>query len=346
MSMPISREFCYTDQQGKDIYLFTLRHESGTEARITNFGAIITSFKVKTKNGELTDIVLGFDKVEDYMQPAYLEQYPWFGAAIGRYANRIEGAKFSMDGKVYKVSDNRNGNILHGGFSGFDKKSWDVTDSGNDPCPFLECTFISPDGDEGFPGNLVTTIRYELRENELRYQFVARTDQPTPVNLTHHSYFNLNGGQGTIHDHELRIPASEILEQLPDLVATGGKIGIDHTPYDFRKFKNIGEGLKEVPEFDQSFIVDASNHPLVAELRSPSSGLLLQVLSTEATVHFYSGKWTPQVIGKSNISYGPFSGLCLETHNYLNAINIPHFPNTILRPDDTYRQETIYKVIV
>lgn len=343
--MNITRQFCFTDNQGKDIYLFTLRHESGTEALITNYGAIITSFKVKAKNNELVDIVLGFDQVKDYMDPAYLENYPWFGAAIGRYANRIEGAQFNLDDKTYKVSDNRNGNTLHGGETGFDKKTWEETASGIDPCPFLELSLLSPDGDQGFPGNLETTIRYELRENELRYQFVARTDMPTPVNLTHHSYFNLNGGKGTIHEHELRIPASFTLEQLPDLVATGGKIAVDHTAHDFRQFRKIGEGLKQVAEFDQSYIVDPANHPVVAELKSMETGLLLQVLSTEAIVHFYSGKWTPKVTGKSNIKYGPFSGLCLETHNYLNAMNIPHFPNTILHPGDTYRQETIYHVL-
>ena len=342
--MAITRHFCYTDQDGKDIYLFRLSHADGTEALISNYGAIITAFKVKAKNGKMQDIVLGFDNMEDYLQPLYLENYPWFGAAIGRYANRIGKAMFTLNDREYKLSRNRGENNLHGGHSGFDKKIWTIVSSGDDPCPFLVLEFLSPDGDEGFPGNLKTTLRYELRENELSFEFTATTDKATPVNLTHHGYFNLDNGEGTIHDHELRIPASQYLEQYPDLVVTGNSIPVAGSPHDFRNFKKIGDGLKEVPEFDQSFVVDADHDGPVAEVRSDRSGLLLQVFSNGSVVHFYSGKWIPPVKGKRDIVYRPFSAFCLETHNYPNAVNISSFPSDILQPGETFRHKTSYKV--
>ena len=342
--MPVSQHFCYRDRDGKDIYLFRLTRADGTEALISNYGAIITAFKVKAKNGKLIDIVLGFDRMEDYLSPAYLENYPWFGAAIGRYANRIGQSRFKLNDREYRLSRNRGEHNLHGGDSGFDKRVWTVSSSGEDPCPFLELSHFSPDGDEGFPGNLHTTIRYELNENELSYAYHATSDKTTAINLTHHSYFNLDNGEGTIHDHELRIRASRYLEQFPDLVVTGNILPVTGTPHDFRQFRKIGDGLSQVEEFDQSFIVDTRQDGPVAEVRSANSGLLMQIFSTEAVVHFYSGKWIPAVAGKQGFTYQPFSGFCLETHNYPNAVNIPAFPGPMLEPGETYYQKTVYRV--
>ena len=345
--MKIERKYCYTHSTGEDIYLFTLRNNQ-TEVLISNYGAIITSYKLKQLNA-VNDIVLGFDKMEDYLDEDYLKQYPWFGCAVGRYANRIRNAEFELDGKKYLLTKNRGQHQLHGGVEGFDKKIWQYVDSGTTPLPYLELSYLSKDGEEGFPGNLDARIRYELNEpHELIYTFTATTDKPTAVNLTHHGYFNLNNGEGTIHDHQLQIPASEFLEQDDQLVVTGNYTPVENSAHDFRKSKLIGTGLNQVDEFDQSFVLnrgkDANGLRLAAITSSEESGLQLEIYTSEPVVHFYSGKWTPEVKGKNDQSYGPFSGFCLETHAHPNAVNIPHFPNTILKPGETYFQKTVYKV--
>ena len=347
--MSFNQQYCLTNSSGEDIYLFTLNNAKGTEVAITNYGAIITSFKIKNPDGSYNDIVLGFDKVEDYCSDEYLQQYPWFGCAVGRYANRIKNAEFSMDGKKYSLSKNRGNDQLHGGLNGFDKKTWQFVSSGETPHPFLELKYLSKDGEEGFPGNLEVIIRFELNdENELCYQYTATCDQPTAVNLTHHSYFNLSNGRGTIHDHEIKIYSSNMLEQDENLTPTGNIDPVADTVFDFRNYQQIGDGLATIPEYDRSYIIDSkvSNTALslVAEARLMQTKILLQVYSTEPVVQFYSGKWTPVVKGKNEIMYGPFSGFCLETHKHVNAVNIPHFPNTILRPGEIYDQKTVYKV--
>lgn len=347
--MPVSQQYCFSNSSGEDIYLFTLRNATGAEVIITNYGAIITSFKIKNKEGIVNDIVLGFDKVEDYRAEDYLRQYPWFGCAVGRYANRIKNAEFSIDGKKYRLTKNRGNDQLHGGPNGFDKKTWQFISSGETPQPYLELKYLSKDGEEGFPGNLEVLIRFELKDNnELSYQYTASCDQPTPVNLTHHSYFNLNNGKGTIRDHEIKIYSSQMLEQDDNLTPTGKIDPVEGTEFDFRDFKRIGDGLATIPEYDKGFIIDKKVNnttlSLLAEARLLQTKTLLQVYSTDPVVQFYSGKWTPVVKGKNGIMYGPYSGFCLETHKHVNAVNIPHFPNTILRPGEIYKQKTVYKV--
>jgi aldose 1-epimerase len=350
MAMNFNQQYCLTNSSGEDIYLFTLRNANGTEVIITNYGAIITSFKIKNQDGAVNDIVLGFDMVEDYWSADYLALYPWFGCAIGRNANRIKNSGFSIGGKNYSLSKNKGPDQLHGGINGFDKKVWTLVSSGDSPQPFLELGYKSPDGEEGFPGNLDVLIRFELNdENELSYLYTACCDEPTPVNLTHHSYFNLNNGIGTINDHEIKIYASNMLEQDINLTATGNINPVADTVFDLRNFKRIGDSISQIPEYDKSFVVDKEGEfvtlSLVAEARSLQTKTHLQVYSSEPIVHFYSGKWTPVVRGKNGNMYGPFSGFCLETHKYPNGVNIPHFPNTILKPGYIYAQKTIYKVI-
>jgi aldose 1-epimerase len=344
----ILRQYVLSHSSGEDIYLFTLRNEKETEVNITNYGAIITAFKIKKPDGRAHDIVLGLEKVEDYWSAEYLQQYPWLGAAVGRYANRIKNATFPLEGKIIHVSANQGSDQLHGGHEGFDRKVWQIVSFGHYPCLFLELKYLSPDGEEGYPGNLEVVLRFELSDNdELSYRFTATTDKVTAVNLTHHSYFNLNNGEGTIQDHELRINADRVLQQGQNLVATGAYENVSGTAYDFRDFRVIGEGLKEIEEYDKSYETakDSNTTPvLVAELRNRERGINLQVFSTEPVVHFYSGKWIPPLMGKNNIRYGAFSGLCLETHKHPNAVNIPAFPNTILRPGEVYYQETVYRI--
>ena len=337
--------YCFTHSSGEDVYLFTLRNTKGTEVQLSNYGAIISSFKLKMPDGTLNDIVLGFDKIDDYLAENYLLNYPWFGAAVGRYANRIKDATFEMDDKKYLLTKNNGNDQLHGGKVGFDKKVWQLIEMGETPNDWLELFYKSTDGEEGFPGNLEVTIRFELKDtNELSYEYKATCDKATVVNLTHHGYFNLNNGIGTIEDHEIKIYSKEILAQNENFVTTGEVLSIINTAVDFTDFTRIGERLTKNEGYDQSFVVVKNETSLLAEARSLLSGVQLQVYSTEPIVHFYTGKWIPVIKGKNENMYGPFSGFCLETQIHPNAVNIPHFPNTILRPGEVYHQKTTYRI--
>ena len=337
--------YCFTHSTGEDVYLFTLRNAKGTEVLITNYGAIISSFKIKMPDGEVNDIVLGFDKIENYLAEDYLKHYPWFGAAVGRYANRIKDAAFEMDGITYQLTKNNGNDQLHGGKVGFDKKVWQFVAQGEKSDAWLELFYKSADGEEGFPGNLKVTIRFELTDaNELSYEYKATGDKATIVNLTHHGYFNLNNGNGTIEDHEIKIYSNAILEQDENFVATGDVLPAVNTAFDFTDFTRIGERLTQHEGYDKSFVVVKNETSLVAEARSLLSGVLLQVYSTEPVVHFYTGKWIPLIKGKNGNMYSPFSGFCLETQKHPNSINIPHFPNTILRQGEIYHHKTTYRI--
>jgi aldose 1-epimerase len=344
--MPVEQKFCFKNSQGEGIYLFSLINNLETIVSITNYGAIITAFKVKTKNDSLNDIVLGFDNVEDYLSENYLKHYAYLGAACGRYANRIKNGKFVLDGKTFQLSQNMGNDILHGGKEGFDKKTWQVISVTEFPNPTLELKYLSKDGEEGFPGNLETIIRFELNDdNELSYEFFAVTDKPTAVNLTHHSYFNLNDGRGTIEEHEIKINASYILAQDEGLVCNGEFIAVANNQYDFTIFKSINTDWNKADGYDQCFIIDdkTGELSLVAEARSQQTGITLQIFSTEPALQFYTGQGLHLLDGKNKTEYIPFSGFCLETHKHPNGINIPHFPNTVLRPGERYYQKTVYK---
>jgi len=345
--MPIQKKFCFKDSKGEDIYLFSLINKHGTKVSITNFGAIITSFKVNMKDGSFNDIVLGFDNVEDYLSENYLNHYAYLGAACGRYANRIKNGKFLLDGKEYQLTQNMGNDILHGGKEGFDKKTWGVVSENEYPDPVLELKYLSKDGEEGFSGNLETIIRFELNDdNELSYEFTAATDKPTIVNLTHHSYFNLNNGNGTIEDHEIKINSSYILAQDEGLVCNGEFIAVANNQYDFTIFKAINTDWNKADGYDQCFIIDNKTDKLelVGEARSKESDIQLQIFSTEPAVQFYTGQGLNINNEKGGKQYVPFSGFCLETHKHPNAINIPNFPNTVLRPCEKYYQKNIYKI--
>jgi aldose 1-epimerase len=346
--MPLQQKICFKDPKGEDIYLFTLINKQGTIVSITNYGAIITSLKVKMKNDFYNDIVLGFDEVKDYLSESYLKHYAYLGAVCGRYANRIKNGKFILDGKEYRVTQNMGNDILHGGYEGFDKKVWQVVTISESPNPSVELKYISKDGEEGFPGNLESTIRFELNdENELSYEIMAITDKPTAVNLTHHSYFNLNNGEGIIEEHEVKIHGSNILKQDEGLVCNGELIPVENTKYNFRNFRKINKDWNNKDGYDQCFIVDNKKDSLelVAEARSQQSGLTLQIYSTEPAVQFYTGQGLNISNAKGGNHYKPFSGFCLETHTHPNAINIPHFPSTVLRPGEKYYQKNVYKLI-
>ena len=339
-------QFCFTHPTGKDIYLYTLRNANGTEVIITNYGAILMAYKIRMLDKAINDIVLGFEDVLNYMTSDYVKNYPFMGAAVGRYANRIKSARFAIENEEVDVSKNWNQDQLHGGFYGFEKKVWDFV-SFDEKCSILHLRYVSPNGEEGFPGNLEVNICFELNDdNDLIYEYAATCDQSTAVNLTHHSYFNLNNGEGTIEDHEVRIHSDKILEQDDNLVTTGNYIAVDSTKYDFTDFHRIGERMNG--GYDQSFVIDKkTDHlALVAEAVSKKSGIKLQILTNEPIVHFYTGQGFPKLDGKNGVQYGPFSGFCLETHKHPNAVNIPKFPNTILRPGEKYHQKNVYKIVI
>ncbi len=344
--MEPSQKICFKHPTGEDIYLFQLKNDAGTEVLITNYGATITSFKVFQKNGSVNDIVLGFDNIEVYLSQAYLSNYPYFGAAIGRYGNRIKDARFTIDGKDYRISKNNGRNNLHGGIEGFDKKVWKLI-SYDDKKNILILRYHSNDGEEGFPGNVVVDIRFELTvSNELLFDYKASTDQPTAINLTHHSYFNLNNGKGDIRGHMLQIHSDFFLEQDEGLAVTGVLLPVANTNWDFRSYRRV-DSKWNGSGYDQSFVVEKKQAELtlMAETYSIESGIKLQILSSDPIVHLYTGQGISNLKAKNGITYGPYSGFCLETQKHPNAINIHHFPDTILRPLETYIQKNIYRVI-
>lgn len=338
-----NQQFCFTHPAGGDVYLFTLCNAKGTTAGITNYGGILTSLRILQQD-VVNNLVLGFDKVEDYISKPYLDSNPFFGAAVGRYGNRIKDGRFRIDGREYELARNIDPDHLHGGLNGFDKKVWTphslTTDS-------VVLKYESKDGEEGYPGNLDVTLRFELNDaGELSYEYLAFTDQPTVINLTHHSYFNLNNGRGTIGDHYVKINASAVLDQDDNLTPTGVIVPVQDTRYDFRQSRRIDANRNDATGYDQSFVLDDRDPGLpAAAAYSEESGVTLQVFTTEPIVHLYTGKSIPPLTGSDGHLYGPFSGFCLETQVHPNAINIPGFPNTILRPGETYHHKTIYKVI-
>jgi aldose 1-epimerase len=341
--MSAEKKFCFCAKTGEDVYLFTLRNANGTEVLITNYGAIIIAFKIKMSDGSYNDIVLGFDTPEEYISENYLSQYAYLGAAIGRYANRIKNSSFSIDNTKFSVTPNMGKNQLHGGKQGFDKKIWEVISFENN---MLQLKYLSKDGEEGFPGNLETIIRFELNdEDELSYEFTATTDKPTAVNLTHHSYFNLNNGEGAIDDTELKIYSSYILAKDEEAVCTGELIPVENTEFDFREFHSINERWKKEEGYDHCFVIDNKKDSLQLVAEAREKGIVLQIFSTDTAVQFYTGQGIGKLEGKDDNIYGPYSGFCLETQKYCNAVNIPQFPNTILRPGEKYFQKNVYKVI-
>jgi len=265
---------------------------------------------------------------------------------VGRYANRIKDARFEIDGIKYNVSKNRDNDHLHGGFEGFQQKTWKVLTTSDKPNPCLSLEYKSKDGEEGYPGTLSVKIEFELNnKDELIISTTASTDKPTAINLTHHDYFNMNG-EGRIDEHLVRIPASHYLGQDNNLVADGRILPVTANSYDFREQRKINECWDPNEGYDQTFVIDKKENDLAlsAECTGDKTGLRLQIFSTEPAVHFYTGKWLPVLERNGKKRFGPFTGLCFETQVHPNAINIPHFPNTVLRPGEKYYRKTIYKI--
>jgi aldose 1-epimerase len=340
---------------GQPVELFTLRNSKGAEATIMTYGGIVTSLKMPDRNGNYGDVVLGFDTLAGYTSDSYLRGCPYFGALIGRYGNRIGGAKFTLEGKTYTLAANNGPNSLHGGVKGFDKVVWKaVKDDVGPHGPRLELNYVSKDGEEGFPGNLNVTALYTLTDdNQLRIDFTATTDKPTLCNLTHHSYFNLRGqGNGDILGHEVYIISDKTTPVDKGLITTGGFAAVDGTPFDFRTPHAIGERINDPneqlqygPGYDHNWVI---NKPLgklglMARVYEPTTGRVMEVLSTEPGLQFYAGNFLDGTItGKGGKVYQRRTGFCMEPHHYPDSPNKPNFPTTELKPGDTYHNTIIY----
>ena len=331
---------------GKPVERFTLTNANGVELKAISYGGIITSLRVPDRNGTLDDIVLGFDSLDGYLQ-----DHPFFGAIIGRYGNRIANAQFTLDGKTYKLAANNNGQSLHGGVKGFDKVLWTVEPVGNNGLAF---TRTSPDGEEGYPGNLRTRVTYTLTDkNELIVDYHATTDKATPVNLTQHSYFNLAGqASGDILGHELMINADRYTPVNDKLIPTGELAPVEGTPFDFRtptaigaRINNAHPQLKAGLGYDHNWVLNrkGSGLELAARVREPKTGRTLEITTNEPGIQFYAGNFLDgKLTGKGGAVYRHRTGFCLETQHYPDSPNQPKFPTTTLKPGQEYRTRTVF----
>ena len=318
--------------------VYTLKNEFGFEVSITNYGGAITSLKTPDRRGEFGEIVLSYGSLDDYVRnPRY------FGALIGRHANRIAHGRFSLNGVEYQLTCNNGVNHLHGGL-GFDKRVWTVEEDGNT----LHLKYFSKDGEEGYPGNLTAFVDYTLLDNELRIDYRATADRDTIVNLTNHSYFNLRGS-GTILDHELTLNADHFTPVSKDLIPTGEIKSVEGTPMDFGKGKAIGSEIDDVAGgYDHNFVLNDWDGllRLAARLYEPVSGRALEILTTEPGIQFYSGNFLDGSLkGKNGVSYEKYTGLCLEPQHFPDAPNHPNFPSTTLRPGEEYSNTSIYRFL-
>ncbi len=332
--------------EGKKVNLYTLTNSKGTTVKISNYGGIITSFVTRDKRDSATSIVVGFDSLS-----SYLNQPPYFGALVGRYANRIGDAKFRLDGKTYQLAANNGKNHLHGGLKGFDKQVWEVSDIA-DTVPTLTLHYLSKDGEEGYPGNLHVTVQYILTDDdELRIEYEAETDKPTPVNLTNHSYFNLTGDVSkSILDHTLTIDADHYTPVDTSLIPTGEIKSVKGTPFDFTSAHRIGERIDSVKGgYDHNFVLNKKDSSLqrIAVLSDTVSGRKLEVYTTQPGLQFYTGNFLDgKFINHDGKPVRQHSALCLETQHFPDSPNKPQFPSVILKPGEKYHQITVYKVVL
>lgn len=339
-----------TTSDGKKVTQYTLANASGASVSIINYGGIVTSLRVPDRNGKVSDVVLGFKSLSDYE-----EKSPYFGCLVGRYGNRIANGEFTLDRSTHHLAKNNNGQSLHGGLKGFDKVLWDAVPSMTKQGPSLRLSYLSRDGEEGYPGNLSVTATYTLTDkNELKLVYRAKTDKPTVVNLTHHSYFNLAGqGSGDILGHVVTIHAGKYTPIDEVLIPTGKLAPVKGSPFDFRKPTAIGDRINgDDPQlrngrgYDHNWVIDKlpGHLGLVARVEEPKSGRVMEVISTEPGVQFYSGNFLDgTLVGKGGKVYGFRSGFCFEPQHFPDSPNRRNFPSTVLRPGETYKNTIIYR---
>lgn len=334
--------------QGQPVEQFTLANGRGVTVKIMTYGAIVTSVEAPDRSGKPGEITLGFDSLAPY-----LAGHPCFGAVCGRVANRIAGGKFSLDGQTYQLARNNGPNHLHGGNVGFDKVVWKAESFTEDDAVGVRLSHRSPDGDEGYPGNLSVTVTYRLtRADELKIDYTATTDKATPINLTNHTYWNLaDGGASDVLDHVLTLNASRYLPVDDSLIPTGELRTVAGGPMDFHtKPAAIGARLNDVPGepkgYDHCFVLDkkAENAlSLAARVEEPRSGRVMEMFTTEPAVQLYTANFLDGVLHSRGAAYGRHHAFCLEAEHFPDAVNQPSFASTVLRPGETYRQTTIYK---
>ncbi len=334
---------------GRKMNLYTLRNRNGIQVEITNYGGKIVSLWVPDRNGNLADVVLGFNNLAPY-----LGNEPHFGTLIGRFGNRIAGGRFTLEGVEIQLPLNRPPNTLHGGMEGFDRKVWTARGIPGNP-PGIELTYVSPDGEEKFPGNLAAKAVYTLTDsNELRLDYTASTDKTTIVNLTNHSYFNLAGhGNGDILGHLMMINADQFTPTDSAQIPTGEIRSVASTPFDFREPTAIGARidqddpqLKSGRGYDHNFVLNHDGHDLALAARAvdPTSGRAMEVLTTQPGVQFYTGNFLDGSLrGKEGKTYPRRSAFCLETQHFPDAPNHPNFPSTVLKPGETYQETAIFR---
>ena len=348
-AMKITRDVFGSLPDGTAVDIYTLKNASGVEARIMTYGATLVSLKVPGRGGALADVNLGFDTLD-----GYLGTHPYFGVIVGRYANRIAKARFTLDGIEYRLAENNNGNTLHGGLKGFDKAVWKA-----EPAPVpggvgLKLAYLSKDMEEGYPGSLAVTVVYALTDaNELRIDYEARTDKKTPVNLSNHAYWNLKGeGDGDILGHVLRLEADRItaVDSPTNLIPTGEILPVAGTPFDFTSPHAIGERIALVEGgYDHNFVLKSGGGALAlaARVEEPGSGRVLEIWTDQPAIQLYTGNFLDgTVVGKGGKAYQKHFGFCLETQHFPDSPNHPNFPSTILEPGRTYRTTTVHKFSV
>ena len=345
--MSIKKDFGIVN--GKRVYLFTIKNSKGMMAEITNYGATLVSLVVKGTEGKFDDVVLGYDKLEDYMK-----YKNYFGATIGRVANRIENSCFEINKIQYKVAKNEAENHLHGGIVGFDKVVWEEIQN-TDNNESIEFSYLSKDGEEGYPGNLEIKVKYTITEdNELKIEYFAVSDKDTLVNLTNHSYFNLSGqGSGDVLKHKIMINADKFTINDKDSIPTGEIMEVNNTPMDFRKLTYIGENISSDYEqivigsgYDHNWIIKNCGEKIAkaAEVYDEKSGRVMEVYTTKPGVQFYSANFLKGMEpGKRGTTYNKRGALCLETQYFPNSINVKNFPSSILKAKQNYEHSTIYK---
>ena len=333
-----------TTPGGQTVELYTLRNSKGAEARIMNYGGVLVSLKVPDRTGALGDIVAGLDTFQDYLKPP-----PYFGAIIGRYGNRIGNARFTLNGVEYNLSKNDGQNSLHGGARGFDKRLWraDLVSPQS-----LELKYRSADGEEGYPGNLDVTVKYTLTDaNELRIDYSATTDKETVVNLTNHSYFNL-AGEGDILAHEVTINADRFTPVDKGLIPTGELKDVTGTPFDFRTATPIGKRIEQKDQqlifaggYDHNWVLNRSGNGLetAAKVSDPKSGRVMEVLTTQPGLQFYTGNFLDGTLKGKGRTYTRRSAFCMETQHFPDSPNQPKFPSTVLKPGSVYESTTVYR---
>ncbi|MEA3463132.1 MAG: aldose epimerase family protein [Bacteroidota bacterium] len=339
----VEKSFFGMMPEGDSVMLYTLKNELDIVVKIMNYGGIITEIIVPDKNGKPGNITLGFDNLEQY-----LAGHPNFGALIGRYGNRIANAAFTLEGETYTLAANNGNNTLHGGVKGFDDVLWGPEVISCDERAALRLSYLSQDGEEGYPGNLSVTVTYELLMDQLFITYEAETDKTTVLNLTNHAYFNL-AGEGSIRDHILYINASKYTPVNDELIPTGELAYVEGTPFDFRKPTVIGDRFDQLGNdpvgYDHNFVIDGSagEKRLAAKAMDPKTGRFVEVSTTEPGMQFYTGNFLDGSLSSGKTTFGQHSGFCLETQHFPDSPNQPDFPSTVLRPEEKFVSQTIFK---